>query len=54
MGTKMDTKRLSWVIGLAFLAIAGATRLYRIGWSVSGDHTTMLDGVRSLREKPFF
>lgn len=50
----MDTKRWSWVIGLGFLLIAGATRFYRIGWSVEGDDTTMMDGVRSLREKPFF
>jgi 4-amino-4-deoxy-L-arabinose transferase-like glycosyltransferase len=50
----MNRNSLAWVIGVIFLLIAGATRFYRIGWSVSGDHTTMMDGVESLRTKPFF
>jgi hypothetical protein len=45
---------LAWVIGVAFVLIAGATRYCRIEWSVWGDHTTMMDGVESLRTKPFF
>jgi len=49
----MNKSSTPWLVGLVLLVFAIPTRLYRIDWSVSGDHTTMLNGVRGLREKPF-
>lgn len=43
-----------WILTLAFLALALASRFYRLGWSFSGDETSFFDQVHSLLEEPFF
>lgn len=44
----------TYILVLVFLALACATRFYRLDWSVCGDHTSTFREVRTLMEKPFF
>jgi 4-amino-4-deoxy-L-arabinose transferase-like glycosyltransferase len=43
-----------WAVAAVFLLLGFGTRFYRLGWSVSGDHTSTFEEVQSLVEKPFF
>jgi 4-amino-4-deoxy-L-arabinose transferase-like glycosyltransferase len=53
-GSNMKAFVAAWGVAIAFLVLAFASRLYRLDWSVSGDHTSSFREVRSLTEKPFF